>query len=753
MIRVLAAACLLGIAPLHAQLPKLLGGGDAKTAEVVETPDQVRERLQSSLVDAKGQLTRLDDPAAESQLPQGVSPAEYTDRRRDAQQWVSGLELSLKNLTTLPESANDAANARKARADWNGFKETPPYSVLMVDDLRNQRDVAEERKSTTASALSLLEGRLDEARQAGEAANTNVRRALETANDNDKDLAAKWRLDAAKLHQRMTEVRQTSLTNSIAIQRNRLAAATDDFSLLDVKIAAAAAKQAFLKEDLAKVKKSSTDRQAALKKEVDALDKRRKTALANRRKLDPAPVAEGAAPAAIDDLLRLRMEAADTRVETLQFCMDLLESLGQLENQVLDAYESRSTLMNTADADTRVKALKALNDTAARIKPWGVYTQGQFQLAAAELRNQEARASSLAADDPKLEAIASQREMISEKMAVVQRVTQNVDLTQRQIERWVSDYDAVLSQQSWGQRTSAFFRLIWQKIVDVWQFEVFHVDTKGVTLGRLLIALALFSGGYVMAARITRRLQRVVVSRGRVAEAQAITLRRWLMVLLGFFLVVSTLQVMKIPLTVFAFFGGALAIGLGFGTQTLIKNFISGIILLFERNIKVGDIVDVGGSVGTVTEINTRSSILRSADGLETLVPNSMFLENKITNWTHSNRRLRRTIKVGASYGSSSQKVAEVLVECANRHGKVLKDPEPMALFEDFGENALMFSLYFWVELAGGTNAALVSSDLRFMIEKRMAEAGIEIPSPQRDMRIVTDSPLQVEWAPKNEEA
>jgi len=751
MIRVLAVSLLGLVSPLQAQLPNLLGKDAPKQEAPVETPDQTKERLQGWLTDARAQLARLDDPAAETQLPQGVTTAEYAERRRDTQQTVASLELYLKNLAGLPDSVNDAKAARQARADWHGFKETPPFSVLKVDDLRNQRDVAEQRKASGESSLSLLERSLDEIRQQTDGADAGLRRALETATANDKDLAAKWRLEAAKLHQRMLNVRAASAAVYIDVQRNRLAAASDELSLLELQISTALPHQAFLKDDLANVKKSASDRQAALKKEIEALDKRRRVALANRRKLDPPAPANGK-PAAIDEVLQLRMDAADARVESLQFSMDMLESLGQLETQTADAYDFRSTLMGSGDANTRAAALKSLNDITARVKPWGVYAEGQFQLAAAELRNQEARAASLAADDPKLDAIADQREAIGEKMAVVQRVTQNVDLAQRQISRWLADYDAVVSQQSWSQRGSSLLSAAGRGVRSVWEYEVFHIDSKGVTLGRLISALALFTAGYLIAARVTRRLQRMVVSRGRVAEAQAITLRRWLMVLLGFFLVVSTLQVMKIPLTIFAFFGGALAIGLGFGTQTLIKNFISGIIMLFERNIRVGDIVDVGGSVGTVSEINTRSSILRSVDGLETLVPNSMFLENKITNWTHSNRKLRRSIKIGVSYGSSSQQVAEILVECANRHGKVLKDPEPMALFEDFGDNALMFCLYFWVELAGNTNSAVVSSDLRFMIEKRLTESGIGIPFPQRDLRIVTDTPLQVEWAPKSGE-
>ncbi len=191
-----------------------------------------------------------------------------------------------------------------------------------------------------------------------------------------------------------------------------------------------------------------------------------------------------------------------------------------------------------------------------------------------------------------------------------------------------------------------------------------------------------------------------MVTRGHVAEAQARTLRNWAMIAVGVALALITLSFLKIPLTVFAFFGGALAIGLGFGMQTLIKNFISGIIVLVERKIRVGDILDVDGII----------SIIRSADDVETMIPNSVFLENRVTNWTLSTSRMRRNLRVGVAYGTDPRMVMEILTDCAGRHGLVCKDPAPFAVFEDFGDNALIFMLYFWIELGKGANPMVVIS-------------------------------------------
>jgi small-conductance mechanosensitive channel len=126
------------------------------------------------------------------------------------------------------------------------------------------------------------------------------------------------------------------------------------------------------------------------------------------------------------------------------------------------------------------------------------------------------------------------------------------------------------------------------------------------------------------------------------------------------------------------------------------------------------------------------------------MIPNSMFLENRVTNRTLTSGKMRRELRVGAAYGSDPRAVMAILTDAAGRHGLVCKDPAPFAIFEDFGDNALVFTLYFWVDLHGSANAMIVTSDIRLMIEKRFTEAGVGIPYPQRDMHLTTDKPIDV---------
>jgi small-conductance mechanosensitive channel len=257
--------------------------------------------------------------------------------------------------------------------------------------------------------------------------------------------------------------------------------------------------------------------------------------------------------------------------------------------------------------------------------------------------------------------------------------------------------------------------------------------------------LLLFVVGYLIAASLARYVERTLARRFSVGPAQARTVRRWALTLVAFMLVVVTLNLAQIPLTVFAFLGGALAIGVGFGTQTIIKNFISGLIVLMERQVRVGDVIDVDGMTGRVAEVNLRSSTIKGFDGIDAIVPNSQLLEGRVSNWTMGNHCVRRVVKVGVAYGSPTERVRQCLLDCAKEHASVLQEPPPKALFEDFGDNALVFALYVWIDIQAGVDGPTILSELRFMIAKSLADVGVGMPFPQRDVHLDTLRPLHVE--------
>jgi small-conductance mechanosensitive channel len=189
--------------------------------------------------------------------------------------------------------------------------------------------------------------------------------------------------------------------------------------------------------------------------------------------------------------------------------------------------------------------------------------------------------------------------------------------------------------------------------------------------------------------------------------------------------------------TTLAFGFGALGIGLGFGLQNIFNNFISGIILLFERPIQVGDDVEVNGVWATVKKINVRATVVQTYDNASIIIPNSEFISSQVTNWSFKDKRLRRNIDVGVAYGSDIEAVREILLDIANNTKHVFKQPKPEVLFRDFGDSALVFRLRVWTDI---DNMLKIETAIRFEIDKRFREKGIVIAFPQRDVHLFTEN-------------
>jgi len=201
---------------------------------------------------------------------------------------------------------------------------------------------------------------------------------------------------------------------------------------------------------------------------------------------------------------------------------------------------------------------------------------------------------------------------------------------------------------------------------------------------------------------------------------------------IGIFLVLENTGVHLGALTVFA---GAVGVGVGFGLQNIASNFISGLVILAERPITIGDRVEVAGVAGQVKQIRARSTVIVTNDNISMIVPNTKFIDSPVTNWTYGDPRVRFRIPVGVAYGSDVDKVREALIAAGSENPHTLKDPEPSVFFDGFGESALNFELVVWSSEMSHRPRRF-RSDLNFAIERHLREAGIEIPFPQRDLHI-----------------
>jgi len=202
------------------------------------------------------------------------------------------------------------------------------------------------------------------------------------------------------------------------------------------------------------------------------------------------------------------------------------------------------------------------------------------------------------------------------------------------------------------------------------------------------------------------------------------------------FLVIGAMagiQLLGIDLSVLTVFSGALGVGIGFGLQDIVKNVFSGFVIFFERPIRMGDVVEVGGVPGIVKSIRTRSTIVNTFDNIAIVVPNSEFLSNRVVNWSHSDRTVRIESRVGVDYGSDVALVKETLLEIAEAIPGILPEPEAVVVFEEFAESALVFRLLYWVDVADRMD---VKSKINFAIHSRFKDKGISIPFPQQDIHL-----------------
>jgi len=289
---------------------------------------------------------------------------------------------------------------------------------------------------------------------------------------------------------------------------------------------------------------------------------------------------------------------------------------------------------------------------------------------------------------------------------------------------------------------------LWENLFEwldlVWHFELYKSGDSTVAFNQVFIALTLVVIGLIISRRISKAIGNRLRKIGRLNENTTHVLQRIISLLFIAVITLVALPIAGIPITIFTVMGGAVAIGVGFGAQNLFNNLISGIILMAEKPIRIGDIIEVGDSEGKVASIGNRCTRIRQGDGVDLLVPNSQFLEQPVINWTLFDSELRGALTVGVAYGSPTSRVKELLLRAADEHPKVLQATPPAVLFDDFGDNALVFNLLFWTNVSSPLDLRRITSDLRFKVDELFAEAGICIAFPQRDLHIDSLRPLEI---------
>jgi small-conductance mechanosensitive channel len=279
---------------------------------------------------------------------------------------------------------------------------------------------------------------------------------------------------------------------------------------------------------------------------------------------------------------------------------------------------------------------------------------------------------------------------------------------------------------------------------------LFRIAGTPVTLGSILTSLAILAGSWLL-ARIARQLiAHRLLGKAQVDLGVRYAIGRILGYVILFLGIVMSLQTLGVNAGALTVFSGALGIGLGIGLQDIAKNFISGIIILIERPVQIGDRIEIGDLNGDVIEIRARATVIRTNDDVHLIVPNSKFISDAVTNRSFGRRRVRYGIPVGVSYGSDPRTVEAALLDAAKRSSNVLADPAPSVWFVGFGDSSLDFELRCWTETMLN-RPGVFRSEINFLIHAALKERGIEIPFPQRDLHVRTAPALEALMAARKD--
>lgn len=733
----------------HAQQPALRSalGGKPAVAATVDVAEE-RAKLETQLGETLRQREAELPGARETASADSVRAA---DRQRllDRLAFLQGERI--KRLDELGALQKAPPFTLASLPVVHAIGATPPYSALAVDALRDELAGVQDKVQALDSGLSARESEkqilVEQLRRADEALRLAADRLALTGNDGN-GLVARWEHEQVELRRRTAEAELALLAidiDKLKLQKSAFVVQAQEMQALVAKVLPA---QRISEQDLKTLKERTTAAEEKLREETDKVRRRQSAHEKEQKELSASgPPTDGE-----------RLQRVNFLKQALIIEGNILEGLNglQLLAQVrTDIWEKRYLGQASNDMLQQRQMLLSFNKIHQGLVSRKRLSLEQREASAVAIRDLETKVANLPPGSTEQQLAREEWALLQEQISVHERLESAASRLERQLSRWLADFNQNADGSLTG-RAGALGDQLHETWRAFWQYELFAVEDVsdvdgrkvsvfyGITVGKSVGALLLFVVGYWLFSRLSHLLSKILVSRFGISNQLASVIRRWMMILLALGLIVFILNLARIPLTVFAFMGGALAIGVGFGTQTIIKNFISGIIILFERKIRVGDIIELGGMTGHVTAVDLRATTVRGFNGVEALVPNSSFLENQVVNWTYSNQQLRRELKVGVAYGSDSEATTQLLIKAACDHQKVLKTPAPEVYFEDFADSALLMVLIYWVELGPGTVARRVDSDLRHTIYRRLAEAGIAIPFPQRDVHLDWARPVPV---------
>jgi small-conductance mechanosensitive channel len=273
-------------------------------------------------------------------------------------------------------------------------------------------------------------------------------------------------------------------------------------------------------------------------------------------------------------------------------------------------------------------------------------------------------------------------------------------------------------------------------------YTIFELNQTPVTVSSIMMFILVIALFYIVSRMSNKIIMARLFTRLKIEESTRYNLIRVIHYITMVIGAIVAFQFIGIDLSGLAVIFGLLSVGIGFGLQNVTSNFVAGLILLFERPIKIGDRITVGDTEGDVLEINIRSTTIRTVNNITIIVPNSEFVSSNVINWSHGDTKIRLEIEVGVSYNSDLDAVLRCLKEVANENSEVLKKPEPDVLFVNFGDSSWSMKVRVWIQ--SPKRHPMVRSDLNCAIVRKFRENNVEIPFPQRDLHLKSPESIKI---------
>lgn len=748
------SSTLLGTpSPVQAQkaLIDLFRGDQGSEQTGAEAPT-LAEKIQGLQSEAQEQLSEvravLQDPAL---APDGALTSHYEAQASRWQELLLYYQQTLEALDKFEELKQKTQSLGNQVEDWSAdsFLEQAETTFDAFNNLKDQHQIQENEIAASERALETLKTNLENYKEDYKNLESERRRAQEelenTKEDGEPLRDLKQKIALLRVESKIAEAKVLFTQQEIENENQALKLSQLRNNLLEKQLAVLKGKVEFTEEQLNAKLKGIGDERKSIAQNLERLRNQLKDI---QLKIVDRKDNEGQelSPAQTAALERLQEEkqALQTKIE---FLSQRFQRLDELE----ETWRRRYLTFNQLAENSRL--VEWQDETEDLLEE----TRRQERLLGVRLRDLNKNLTQINGELGQNGSLGpEQRRSLQQKKASLEKLIEAHQDYLYQLFResrlhlnLISEIEPLVSDFSIGEQAST----AWNKAMKVWNYEITSIDDKPITVKKLVFVLILSFLGFRFARQLSRWVGRKLLPKFGFETGVAAGLQTLAFYILVTLVILLVLYIVNVPLTIFTVLGGALAIGVGFGSQNILRNFISGLILLAERPIKIGDLVQVDETYGTIERIGARSTLVRSFDNIHIILPNSDFLEKKVINWTLSDDIVRIAVNVGVIYGSPTRKASNLIKKAVTEHGKVLKDPEPLVLFTDFGANSLDFQVLFWIRMRTMLDRRRVESDIRYRIDSLFREAGLVIAFPQRDVHLDNIKPLEIKLLDPNQPA